>query len=112
MRIDNQCCDYWERNSNQKILTGSREFVEEYKKKLIDRGVVYINTDTAVSGPIMFAEASPTITQNVIKAAKRVPYINNDYDSYYDFWKEWLELKVCWIKSSSSNNIWNLPSDV
>ena len=77
------------------LLTGSREFVEEYKKKLIDRGVVYINTDTAVSGPIMFAEASPTITQNVIKAAKRVPYINNDYGSYYDFWKEWLELKVC-----------------
>jgi len=74
-------------------LIGSREFVEEYKKKLIDRGVVYINTDTAVSGPIMFAEASPTITQNVIKAAKRVPYINNDYGSYYDFWKEWLELK-------------------
>ena len=52
-------------------LIGSREFVEQYKNKLIERGVVYINTDTAISGPIMYAEASPTISHKVLDAIKR-----------------------------------------
>merc|ERR1719400_1696355 len=87
-------------------LTGSREFTEEYKKKLVDRGVVYINSDTAVSGPIMFAEASPTISKNVIEAAKRVPYINDNYASYFDFWKEWLDTEEppIWIPGAGSDH--------
>ena len=64
--------------------------------------MVYINSDTAVSGPIMFAEASPTISKNVIEAAKRVPYINDNYASYFDFWKEWLETGMIFLR-----NHWN-----
>ena len=84
------------------LSTGSREFTEEYKKKLVDRGVVYINSDTAVSGPIMFAEASPTISKKVIEAAKRVPYMDDSYASYFDFWKEWLDTGMIFLR-----NHWN-----
>ena len=62
--------------------------------------MVYINSDTAVSGPIMFAEASPTISKKVIEAAKRVPYM--DYASYFDFWKEWLDKGMIFLR-----NHWN-----
>ena len=81
------------------LSTGSREFTEEYKKKLVDRGVVYINSDTAVSGPIMFAEASPTISKKVIEASKRVPYLDDSYASYFDFWKEWLDTGMIFLRN-------------
>lgn len=80
-------------------LTGSREFVEEFKTKLVERGVIYINTDTAVSGPILGAEASPTIAHNVIDATKKIQYQDQ---TYYDFWKQWLDLK----DSSEEPEIW------
>ena len=57
----------------------------------------------------MFAEASPTISQTVIEASKRVPYIDDSYNSYYDFWKEWLDLKgteepPIWIPGAGSDH--------
>ena len=86
-------------------LIGSREFVEDFRRKLIERGVVYINSDTAVSGPIMWAEASPTISHKVVEAAKKVQYKN--HDSYYDFWKQWLDLDQdpeIWIPGAGSDH--------
>ena len=91
-------------------LMGSREFVEDFKTKLVERGVVYINSDTAVSGPIMFAEASPSIAHKVIQAAKTVPFINENFTSYYDFWRDWLELQDAdeepeiWIPGAGSDH--------
>ena len=54
----------------------------------IERGVVYINVDCAVAGPILGASASPTIKHKLLEAAKSVPFFNDTYASYYDFWKE------------------------
>ena len=54
----------------------------------IERGVVYINVDCAVAGPILGASASPTIKHKLLEAVKSVPFFNDTYESYYDFWKE------------------------
>ena len=50
----------------------------------------------------MFAEASPTISKKVIEAAKRVPYLDDSYASYFDFWKEWLDTGMIFLR-----NHWN-----
>ena len=54
---------------------------------------MYINVDVCASGPILDASASPTISDKIINATKHVDFFgNNTYDTYYDFWKAYLEV--------------------
>jgi N-acetylated-alpha-linked acidic dipeptidase len=51
-------------------IMGSYEWVDENLKKLSDRAVGYVNTDTCVVGPYVRAAASPTIKNVVVEALK------------------------------------------
>ncbi len=43
----------------------------------------------------MDTSASPTITKNIVNATKVVPFFGNStYSTYYDFWREYLELNA------------------
>lgn len=55
-------------------LIGSTEYVEEMGQWLLGaRAVAYINADTCVSGPVLRADASPTLMETLRAATKRVP---------------------------------------
>lgn len=54
-------------------IIGSTEYVEELGPFLNSRAVAYINADTCVSGPILRADASPTLMEALREATKRVP---------------------------------------
>ena len=48
---------------------------------------MYINTDLCVGGPIFGSSASPTVGHKVVEALQTVPYYDETYSNYYDFWK-------------------------
>lgn len=56
-------------------LIGSTEFVEEFAGAQLmgARAVAYINADTCVSGPVLRADASPTLMEALRAATRRVP---------------------------------------
>lgn len=66
-------------------LVGSTEWVEDHAEWLSKEGVVYINVDTAVSGPHFSAAASPSLNQLVYDIAGQVtdPKTNN---TIYEEW--------------------------
>ena len=73
-------------------LIGSTEWVEEYEKTLIQRGVVYINIDIAVQGNSTFrASATPTLYQLLFTTTQAVSNPNEKEKelgrpSVYDTW--------------------------
>lgn len=64
-------------------LIGSTEWVEEHLDKLRERAVIYVNTDTCASGPILDAEGSPLIWDSIINIIKMVPGVS-DGPTIYD----------------------------
>lgn len=72
-------------------LVGSKEFVEDFARKLEDRAVVYVNTDNCASGDVLWASASPTVGHKAIEATKMVPapYEGNEAMTYYDYLVDW-----------------------
>jgi len=65
-------------------LIGSTEFAEQHAKDL-SRAVVYVNMDSACSGPDFGASSVPSLKQYVRDAAKAVPSPKGG--SVYDQWK-------------------------
>ncbi|KAK7070799.1 hypothetical protein SK128_019329 [Halocaridina rubra] len=53
-------------------LIGSVEWVQEHVEKLQERAVLYINTDTCASGPILNAPGSPMVWDAIQDIAKLV----------------------------------------
>ena len=51
-------------------LVGSREFAEDFLPKLKERAVAYLHVDICSAGPILDAEASPTIQHKVRPVVK------------------------------------------
>lgn len=71
-------------------LLGSWEFAEDFAYKLSDRSVAYLNMDSCTSGPVLVAEASPTVRHKVLEATQ---IVDNPFGSgnYYTWWKDWYE---------------------
>ena len=68
-------------------VIGSSEWVEQMRKQLNAKGVVYMNFDGGVSGKRFGASAAPTLKKLLIEASKKVkyPYKNQ---SLFEFWKK------------------------
>ncbi|KAK7069649.1 hypothetical protein SK128_003416 [Halocaridina rubra] len=66
-------------------LIGSTEWVEEHVDKIQERAVVYVNTDTCASGPILNAPASPLLWDSIVEISKQVPGVR-DGPTVYDEW--------------------------
>ncbi|XP_068220182.1 N-acetylated-alpha-linked acidic dipeptidase 2-like [Palaemon carinicauda] len=64
-------------------IIGSTEWVEEHVEKLSERSVLYINTDTCASGPILNVPASPLIWDAIQEVSKLVPGVR-DGPTVYD----------------------------
>ena len=67
-------------------LVGSTEWVEDHAEWLDKEGVVYINVDTAVSGPHFGASASPSLNQLVYDVTAQITDPQTQ-KSIYDVWK-------------------------
>ncbi len=53
-------------------IVGSTEWVEEHAESLKTKAVAYINTDTAVSGRMFRAGASPSLANLIRQVTKEV----------------------------------------
>ena len=66
-------------------LTGSIEWVEEYKKKLLANSVTYINMDSILMGNYSFGvKTSPLLFDFIHDVAKTIPY--NSMETVFDRW--------------------------
>ena len=67
------------------------EFVYQHTAKLMHRTVGLVNTDICVSGPIVKPQASPVLTDSLIKALKMAdnPNYPDGPKKYYEFWDQW-----------------------
>ncbi|KAJ1827569.1 Vacuolar protein sorting-associated protein 70 [Coemansia sp. RSA 2599] len=66
-------------------LIGSTEWVEEKIDWLRANGVAYINVDSAASGSLFTAQASPVFKRLLYSVTKQVPYPNSN-ETVYDAW--------------------------
>ena len=67
----------------------SQEFNEDFKSKLSERTVAYLNLDVCTLGPTLIAKTTPSLTHKIFEATKQIPYPMNPQESYYDYWKRW-----------------------
>ena len=68
-------------------LLGSTEWVEQHREELQSKAVAYVNTDVGVSGANFTASASPSLSNLIRAAARRVPDPNTG-ESVYDAWAQ------------------------
>lgn len=74
-------------------LTGSTEWVEQWAEKLKKDGVIYINVDSAVSGPHLDVSAMPSL-KDFIPAITGEVMDPNSGKMVYDVWKKRVEKRV------------------
>ncbi|XP_071962718.1 N-acetylated-alpha-linked acidic dipeptidase 2-like [Antedon mediterranea] len=68
-------------------LLGSTEYVEDFQRVLSERGVVYINVDSAVTGNYTLQmKSSPSLKKALFNAAKKVPSPDDGFSSTFDLW--------------------------
>ncbi|KAG7155531.1 Glutamate carboxypeptidase 2-like 4 [Homarus americanus] len=70
-------------------LIGSTEWVEEHVEKLQERSVMYLNTDTCASGPILHVPGSPLLWDAITDITKMVPGVRQGptvYDELKDYY--------------------------
>lgn len=68
-------------------LIGSTEWVEQHQKELGERAVVYLNTDTIVSGSyVLIASGSPLVKNTIVDFSKKVddPNAHDDKKTVFD----------------------------
>lgn len=68
-------------------LIGSTEWVEQHQKELGERAVVYLNTDTVVSGTyVLIASGSPLVRNAILDFSKKVddPNAHDDKKTVFD----------------------------
>ena len=68
-------------------VIGSTEWVEQMRKELNAKGVIYMNFDGTVSGKGFGASSAPTLKKLLVEASKDVKYPYTD-QSLYDFWNK------------------------
>ncbi|RCI05118.1 hypothetical protein CU098_010920 [Rhizopus stolonifer] len=66
-------------------LVGSTEWVEDHREWLNKEGAVYINVDTAVSGPNFLSEASPSLSRLLYQVTSEITDPNTG-KSVYEAW--------------------------
>lgn len=66
-------------------LLGSTEWGEEYAKKLENEVVAYINLDSSVAGPALALEATPSLNEVLLLAAKKVKHPDTGVSLYENF---------------------------
>lgn len=72
-------------------IIGSTEWVEQHEKELSERAVIYLNTDTAVSGKyVLIASGSPLVKDTLLDFTKTVkdPNAHDDKESIFDIMLE------------------------
>jgi hypothetical protein len=67
-------------------LIGSTEWVEDNADLLRNRGVAYLNVDSAVMRGSFFAAASPQLDETVRSVTKEVPEPDHPGESIFDVW--------------------------
>ncbi|XP_069165588.1 N-acetylated-alpha-linked acidic dipeptidase 2 [Procambarus clarkii] len=77
-------------------LLGSTEWVEEHVNKLQERAVMYLNTDTCASGPIIEVPGSPLLWDPITMITKMVPGVRNGATIY----EEWVAFHTMRNKTS------------
>ncbi len=89
-------------------LLGSAEWVFDKMDKLRDRGVVVINVDSPVQGPVLRTRASPSLLDLQVELTKTLPYLadtTNEEKSYYDYWSETIgEAPSSYVMGSGSDH--------
>nr|XP_053627349.1 N-acetylated-alpha-linked acidic dipeptidase 2-like isoform X2 [Cherax quadricarinatus] len=66
-------------------LIGSTEWVEEHVNKLQERAVIYLNTDTCASGPIIHIPSSPLLWDSITLVMKMVPGVRDGATLYHEW---------------------------
>lgn len=90
-------------------LIGSTEWVEQHEKELTERAVIYLNTDTVVSGKwVLIPSASPLVKDTILDFSKTVndPNAHDDKETIFDIMLERNPSK----KDSTKPNVGNLGS--
>ena len=79
-------------DAEEDLLGGSTSWVKDNRTKLLQDGVVYVNLDSAASGPDFDGGSTPALADFLRETAKAVPHPDIPGGSVYDHW----------IKSSKS----------
>jgi len=73
-------------DAEEDLLGGSTAWVKDNRAKLLQDGVVYVNLDSAASGPDFDGGATPALADFLREAAKAVPHPDFPGGSVYDHW--------------------------
>jgi len=73
-------------DAEEDLLGGSTAWVKDNRAKLLQDGVVYVNLDSAASGPDFDGGATPALADFLREAAKAVPHPDLPGGSVYDHW--------------------------
>jgi N-acetylated-alpha-linked acidic dipeptidase len=90
-------------------IVGSTEFVEDFAQELREKGAVYINTDSGVSGTKFKASASPSLAEYLKKVTMDV----QDPISFKSVYEEWVKSSNEWgsTHADSHSSAVNSSSD-
>jgi len=73
-------------DAEEDLLGGSTAWAKDNRKKLLKDGVVYVNLDSAASGPKFEGGATPALADFLRETARAVPHPDVPGGSVYDHW--------------------------
>ena len=73
-------------DAEEDLLGGSTSWVKDNRAKLLQDGVVYVNLDSAASGPEFDGGSTPALADFLRETAKAVPHPDIPGGSVYDHW--------------------------
>jgi N-acetylated-alpha-linked acidic dipeptidase len=73
-------------DAEEDLLGGSTAWAKDNRHKLVQDGVVYVNLDSAASGPKFEGGSTPALADFLREAAKAVPHPDIPGGSVYDHW--------------------------
>ncbi|MFP4081510.1 MAG: M28 family metallopeptidase [Candidatus Aminicenantes bacterium] len=92
-------------DAEEYTLTGSTEWAEQWAEKLKKDGVVYINVDSACSGPNFHATSMPSLKDLLPSVAQEVTDPNTG-STVYDVWKKRVEKgQGSWLREREEKEI-------
>jgi N-acetylated-alpha-linked acidic dipeptidase len=86
---------HWD--AEEYLLIGSSEWVEHLTEELDANSILYLNADSAVTGPSFSASSSPSLKKPIIEASKMVQHPDTS-----------LSLYETWVGESESPSLGNL----
>ncbi len=73
-------------DAEEDLLGGSTSWVKDNRAKLLQDGVVYVNLDSAASGPEFDGGSTPALADFLRETTKAVPHPDIPGGSVYDHW--------------------------